>query len=268
MSFFVMTVDVDPPIPSNPNPNIVRDGVLALLKIFDKYTVKATFFVPAVVAEKFPVVMDEIVKKGHEIACHGLKHDQREATLGLEEELRIIRIATETIQSVTGVKPVGFRAPLFNINENCWVALCKNGYLYDSSIVCSPFYGKHKIFFPTKPFTLPVTKTSGNCCLIEIPVSTNPLFPFPLGGTYLRVFGSRWSKAGLKINFLFRNPVVFHIHPKDVDPRTRGRVWWWYRNTRICLKMLEEIINFAQRNGAKFITAYELAIMQDKALEK
>ena len=123
--FLVMTVDVDPPIPSNPNPDIVKDGVLALLKLFDKYAIKATFFVPAVVAEKFPLIINGIVEKGHEVACHGLNHDPKEATLGISEELRIIRTATKIIQSATGVRPVGFRAPLFNVNESCWIALQK-----------------------------------------------------------------------------------------------------------------------------------------------
>jgi len=263
-----MTVDVDPPIPSNPNPDIVEDGVIVLLKLFDKYEIKATFFVPAVVAEKFPTVMNEVVKQGHEMACHGLKHDRKEATLGIGQELRIIRTATKIIQTVTGVRPVGFRAPLFDVNESCWIALQKNDYLYDSSIVCSPFYGNHRVFSPSRPFLLPVPKTSGNHTLFEIPVSTNPLLPFPLGGAFLRIFGSRWCKVGVKLDFLSGNSVVFHIHPKDVDPRTRGRSWWWYRNTGNCMKKLQELIKYVKQCGAKFITAYELARLYEAGILK
>ena len=265
--YFIMTIDVDPPLSYIPNQIIVR-GVIALLNFLNKHAIKATFFVPAVVAEKFPVVMEEIVQQGHEVACHGLKHDKREATLGISEELRIIKTATEIIQSATGLRPVGFRAPLFNVNENCWIALQKNDYVYDSSIVCSPLYGSHKIFFPSKPFPLPVPKTSKNCSLLEIPVSANPFLPFPLGGACMRIFGSRWCKIGVKINFLSRNPVVFYIHPKDVIPRTWGCSWWWYRNTGNCMKMLDEIIKYAERSGAKFITAYELARLSEAEFHK
>ena len=257
--YFVMTVDVDPPIPSNPNPDIIKDGVIKLLRLFDKYAIKATFFVPAVVAEKYPKIIENIVKQRHEVACHGLKHDPKETSLSFYEELCVIKKATEIIQSTAGIRPVGFRAPLFNINENCWKALQKNDYIYDSSVVCLRLYKNHKIFFTSKPFFLPVSEASEKCSLIEIPVSANPFLDYPLGGAYLRIFGSRWTKLGLKINFLFQNIVVFYIHPKDVDPRTKGRSWWWYKNTGNCMKLLEEIIKYAKQKGANFVTAYELA---------
>jgi peptidoglycan/xylan/chitin deacetylase (PgdA/CDA1 family) len=257
-----MTVDVDPPVPSYAR-YVIEDGVVAFLRLFDKYAIKATFFVPAKVAESYPAMMEKIIKQGHEIACHGLEHSRKEATLGLQEELRIIKTATEIIQSTTGVKPVGFRAPLFKVKKNCWIALQKNDYVYDSSIICFRTYGRHKIFFPSKPFLLFACKSNENGDLLEVPVSANPLLPYPLGATYLRIFGSKWSKAGVKINFLLRNPVVFHIHPKDVDPWNKGRLWWgpwWgYRNIQGCIKMVEDIIKYVQRTRAEFVTAYELA---------
>jgi peptidoglycan/xylan/chitin deacetylase (PgdA/CDA1 family) len=257
-----MTVDVDPPIPPSSG-YIIEDGVVAFLKLFDKYAIKATFFVPATVAEKFATIMREIVKQGHEIACHGLQHDPRETTLKLEKELHIIKTATEIIQSATGARPVGFRAPLFKVNKSCWIALQKNDYVYDSSLICFRPYGRHKIFFPSKPFPLFAHKRNENGDLLEVPVSANPLLPYPLGATYLRIFGLKWSKTGVKINFLLQNPLVFHIHPKDVDPWNKGRLWWgpWWghRNIQNCIKMLEGIIKYAQQSGAKFVTAYELA---------
>jgi hypothetical protein len=265
--YFVMTIDVDPPISSIPS-FIVKDGVLSLLNLFDKYAVKATFFVPSVVAEKFPATIKEIVKGRHEVACHGLKHDPWEATLNVDKQIKMIRAATEIIQSIAGLRPVGFRAPLFRINENCWIALQKNSYIYDSSVVCSPFYGSHRIFFPTKPFFLSTPKKNENCGLLEIPVSANPFLPFPLGGFWMRIFGSRWGKIGVKLNFISRTPVVFYIHPKDVVPRIYGRRWYYYRNTNNCMSMLNEIIEYAKQNGAKFLRAYELAkILEAELLE-
>lgn len=257
-----MTVDVDPPTPTNPDPNIIEDGVDVLLELFDNYAIKSTFFVPAVVAEKFPAVMKKIIKQRHEIACHGLRHDKNEAISDLSKQFKIIRAATNIIQSVVGTRPVGYRAPLFRINENCWIALQKNGYVYDSSLLCSILSRVHRTLLPSKPFFLSVHKTKENGTLLEIPISTNLFLPLPLGGAYLRVLGSKWSNIGVKANFLLQNPVVFHIHPKDIDSRTRGRQWWAYRNTSKCIIELEEIIKYAKQNGAKFLKAVELANLE------
>lgn len=250
-----MTVDVDPPF--SPVQNfIIEKGIHIILNLFDKYSVKATFFVPATVAENFPLIMEEIVKRRHEIASHGLKHDPWEATLNLKTQIKIIKMATETIESVTGLRPKGFRAPLFKINRNCWIALEKNGYMYDSSVVCSPLYGEHKLFLGVKPFSL---SGNGSYNLLEIPVSVNPFLPLPLGGAWLRIFGLRWAKIGIKMNFIYQTPVVFYIHPKDVVLGTYNPSWYYYRNIDRCTKMLEEIICYAKRNGTKFMKACELA---------
>jgi hypothetical protein len=254
---FVMTIDVDPSLRSIPS-FVTKKGLNSLLCLLDKYAIKATFFVPSSVAEEFPIKMREVVQRGHEIACHGLKHDPWEATLDADKQTKMIKTATENIQSVTGFRPVGFRAPLFRIKEDCWIALQKNDYVYDSSVVFSPFYRKQKIL-PAKPFLLTTSKVIGNGGLLEIPVSVNPLLPFPLGGAPLRLFGLRWCKVGVKLNFISRAPVVFYIHPKDVVPRTYGRNWSSHLNTFDCLKMVEETIKYAKQSGAKFLRALELS---------
>jgi peptidoglycan/xylan/chitin deacetylase (PgdA/CDA1 family) len=253
-----MTIDVDPPLSYIPSQIIVR-GVSVILDLLDKYEIKSTFFVPAVVAEKFSAVMEEIVKREHEVGCHGLKHDPWEATLNVNKQVRMIETATEIIQSTTGSRPVGFRAPLFRINRNCWIALQKNGYVYDSSVVCSPFFGKPRVLFPEKPFLLQLSRMKNNCGLLEIPVSVNPFLPFPLGGSWMRILGSRWTKIGVKLNFISQTPVIFYTHPRDVIPMRCGRVWYLNRNTTSCMKMLEETIKYAKKSGAKFFKAYELA---------
>jgi peptidoglycan/xylan/chitin deacetylase (PgdA/CDA1 family) len=46
-------------------------GIDRLLKLFDKYNIKATWFTPAHSAESFPQQIRKIIDKGHEIALHG-----------------------------------------------------------------------------------------------------------------------------------------------------------------------------------------------------
>jgi peptidoglycan/xylan/chitin deacetylase (PgdA/CDA1 family) len=255
---FVMTVDMDPPPFSAPNLDIEK-GTTDILKLFGKYHVPATFFIPACVALKFPELIREIKSRGHEIACHGLEHHSNEAVSGFDEQLRTIRKATEEIEKIAGSRPIGFRAPLFRSNAFCGLALHRNNYAYDSSIVSSPFYGNHKARLLSKPFLLSCFDHHAECNLLEIPVSVNPFLPFPLGGAYLRIFGSRWAKLGIITNSILDAPVVFYIHPKDVIYRAEGPFWYSSRNTLNCMRTLEDIILYGERIGTRFMKACELA---------
>jgi len=258
--YFIMTVDADPPFSSKMD-CIIENGLISLLNLFNRHSIKATFFVPAVVAEKFPKLMEKIAQLKHEIACHGLKHEPYEATLSFSEQVRNIKKATEIIEAVTGLKPTGFRAPLFKVNRNCWMALYKNQYVYDSSVVPSPLYGNYKQVFPkSKPYYIPIYNSYRNYGLLEIPVSVNPFLPFPLGGGWVRIFSLNWTKIAIKTNLAFNVPVVFYIHPKDVvDLNICGLPWYFYRNTTKSINILGKIIKYAKQCGAKFVTAYQLA---------
>jgi hypothetical protein len=258
-----MTVDVDPPF--SPLQNfVIENGVISLLDLFDQHSIKATFFVPAVIAKDFPKVANEIVDGRHEIACHGLKHHPEEGILGLNEQLRIIKAATSIIESVTGIKPIGYRAPLFRVNENCWIALRNSNYVYDSSLVGVSYtrYMKHVISLQMQPLCIKIlnfAKTYNNAHLFELPVSINPILPLPLGGGWLRIFGLKWAKIGIKMNFLSKGLVVFYIHPKDIVAiQTPGLFWYNYKNTANGLKMLDNLIKYAKWCNAEFLRACEL----------
>ena len=61
------------------SPNDIQRGIFAtevgvprLLRLFDKYDMKTSFFIPGHSIETFPEVMDKIVEAGHEIGAHGL----------------------------------------------------------------------------------------------------------------------------------------------------------------------------------------------------
>lgn len=265
--YFSITVDVDPPLPPDQD-FIIEEGVTSFLDFFDKNDIKATFFVPGIVAKKFPTIMEEIVKRKHEVACHGFKHHPLEATLSVDKQVKLIRKATEIIEATIGQRPVGFRAPLFKINSNCWIALQRNNYVYDSSVVCSIFYGCFKSPIGTRPFHVN-TKKCQKQSLLEIPVSTNIFPPLPLGGTWFRIFGLKWVEIGVKMNFIFRVPVVFYIHPKDlIRPKLiPGLHWYTYYNISNCMKMLSEMIKFVKREAAEFLRVSDLAKLQKRRHE-
>ena len=53
----------------------VERNTLRLLELFARHDVRITFFVLGWVAERFPALIRELHKAGHEIACHGLTHE-------------------------------------------------------------------------------------------------------------------------------------------------------------------------------------------------
>ena len=52
-----------------------RTRLPRLLDILNKHRVKATFFVPGINAVNHPDIFKEIRRHGHELACHGWKHE-------------------------------------------------------------------------------------------------------------------------------------------------------------------------------------------------
>jgi hypothetical protein len=83
--------------------------------------------------------------------------------------------------------------------------------------------------------------------------------PFPIGGAYIRIFGKKWAKIGVKANFSLKFPLIFYIHPKDIIVRTSGPYWYSYKNTSKCVNFVEETIHYAKKNRAVFIRAVDLA---------
>jgi peptidoglycan/xylan/chitin deacetylase (PgdA/CDA1 family) len=258
MKITVMTVDIDPSPPSCPYSK-AEDGLDLLLELFKKYMVKATFFVTAELTRELKHHLNRILDEKHEIACHGLKHDPKEINLSLKKQIRRIALATRLIENTTGVKPIGFRAPNFKVNNRCLAALQKNGYLYDSSMICSFLYGYNRIFPISKPFILASYEKHAEKPLIEIPVSVNPFWPFPLGGAYLRIFGPKWLKIGAKMTLSFKAPVVLYIHPKDLCGKMRSYYFYTRINVDRCEYFFADILRFLKEHEVVFIRAQELA---------
>ena len=109
-----------------------RIGVPRLLGLLAHLQVPATFFVPGYIAEQHPRMIEAIVAGGHEIGLHGYLHEKL-AYLNEAEEEDILARTIEILTRLTGTRPVGFRAPWFEVNA--WTAdlLLKHGVSYCAS---------------------------------------------------------------------------------------------------------------------------------------
>jgi peptidoglycan-N-acetylglucosamine deacetylase len=130
-------------------------GVPRLLKILAKHGITSTFFVPGYTAVRYPDVIRTIAEAGHEIAHHGYLHEPM-AGLTPEQEAAILDRGSDVLEQVTGVRPTGYRAPMWELNWHSPKLLHDRGFLYDTSLMDADY-----------PYELDV---EGGGTLVEIPI--------------------------------------------------------------------------------------------------
>ena len=68
----------------------IEIGLPRLLDALNRYGIKATFFVPGAIAEKYADALYSVAELGHEIACHGYEHEHM-GVLSREEQYKVIQ---------------------------------------------------------------------------------------------------------------------------------------------------------------------------------
>lgn len=97
-----------------------------VLELLDNYSVKATFFVSAVNAARFPEIIKDIVSRGHSIGNHSLNHNPFLMLTGFNNLYREISIAQEILRK-TGINTLAFRPPAGIVNPKLSPILNKLG---------------------------------------------------------------------------------------------------------------------------------------------
>src|ERR1700741_191644 len=103
-------------------PSRVVANTERLLDLFDQNSTKATFFLVGWVAERFPELVREVHRRGHELACHSFWH-RTVYSLTPEEFRRDTRAAVQAIEQAAGVRVLGYRAPTWSITADSLWAL-------------------------------------------------------------------------------------------------------------------------------------------------
>jgi peptidoglycan-N-acetylglucosamine deacetylase len=235
-----------------------------ILDLFEENNVKATFFVVGYFAEKFPKLIKKIHDRGHEISTHTFSHIDLRKYNKLEIELDLKK-SISVLESLTGEKVLGFRAPFFSIDQNnTWVMeILKKYFVYDSSLfpVKTPLYGlpcaQREIYHPSSS---DLTKNDENEKFIEIPPLTFRMLKYNIpmaGGFYFRFFPNFLLKKAIK-NFNKNNlPAMFFIHPKDLDPempKIKEYGWhYYYGKNNISKKFTDILKNFRFTSAKDFL---------------
>lgn len=111
-----------------------RRGVDRIRAALDAHGAKATFFVPAVAALLHADEQRALADDGHEIGIHGWIHELN-ATLGEAQERDLMLRSADTLERITGRRPVGMRTPSWDYSPTTLQIACEMGLLYDSSLM-------------------------------------------------------------------------------------------------------------------------------------
>ena len=219
-----------------------------VLKVLEELNIKITFFIVGQDAafEKNHSMLKSLADAGHEIANHSFKHETW-LHLYTKEEMKIeIDKAHDVIKEVTGKDAIGFRGPGFSWSKTLLEVLGEKGYSYDASTlptVIGPLarlyyfrtsnlskqekkdrkeiFGKFSDGFrKLNPYYWKL-KNGGK--LLELPVTTMPLFRIPFHLSYLLYISN--ISVGLMMAYLYcaiylckltRTEPSFLLHPLDL----------------------------------------------------
>ncbi len=219
-----------------------------VLDALDKLEIKITFFIVGQDAaiEKNRCILRSIVERGHEVGNHSFHHESWLKTYSkdkIEEEIERAEVA---ILTATGKRTNMFRGPGFSWSFDLLQVLQKRNYIFDASILptyISPImrqyyfwnsklskeekesrkelFGSFKEgFYPLKPYTW---NFRNNKTLLEIPVTTMPVFKIPFHQSYLLYISNvslGLMKLYLKFSILMckltKTSPSYLLHPLDL----------------------------------------------------
>jgi len=226
----IFTVDVEDwfhilDLPSAPGieqwdhlPSRLEGNFLRLLDLLEESGSFSTCFFLGWVARRFPHLVREAARRGHEVASHGYAHRlayQMTPTDFYEDALKARRV----IEDAAGCPVYGYRAAGFSLTSRTpWLheKLVEAGYLYDSSVF--PARRNHGGWTEAELKPGWVRTPAGE--IAEFPVTVVPLL-----GTRVCLFGGgylRLAPLGLIARMARRvlregRPVIFYLHPREID---------------------------------------------------
>jgi len=112
-----------------------RTGVPRILRLFEKYAVPSTWFIPGYTITHHTDVVKMIQASGCELGAHGNVHEPPHLLNGPDDERRVLQEQLAIFQNLLGVRPVGYRAPGASLTVHSPALLKEAGFLYHSNLM-------------------------------------------------------------------------------------------------------------------------------------
>ncbi len=112
----------------------VLEGLPRILDLLRGSAIRASFFVPAWVAERYPEAVAAIAAAGHEVGSHGDVHE-RVTELDAAQEEKVLRRSLEVLARAAGRRPAGYRAPAWQLSERTLALVARHGFEYSSNMM-------------------------------------------------------------------------------------------------------------------------------------
>ena len=218
-----------------------RQGVPRVRRLLERHGIRATFFVPAVVARLYPDEQRAVAADGHEVGIHGWIHE-RNSILPPEAERELQLRSADVLEEVTGVRPVGIRTPSWDFSQHTLAISREMGLLYDSSLMADDEpYEIVEDGEPTGMVELPVEWIRDDAVYWNMD-RFSALRPYTPPSGVLEVFKAEFDGA-----YEERGLFLLTMHPHFIGHRSRIRV-------------LEELVGYIEgHEGVWFATHAEVA---------
>ena len=216
----------------------VVEGLPRILDALDREGVPTTCFCTGQVAERYPDRVRDLIRRQHELGCHGHTHRPFDS-LSRDAASEEITTSSGILRSF-GAAVTSFRAPNLRF-PNAYLGLLEDGgYLVDSS------QAKYKSAYYSSRASTRLRR-----------------FAASMTSSVLRL--PRWVRDPVLLSL--SSPVVLFVHPWEfVDlTRERLRIDCRFRTGEPALRAVLEVIALFRSRGARFVRMRELG---DRALKR
>ncbi|MHB8687302.1 MAG: polysaccharide deacetylase family protein [Candidatus Dormibacteria bacterium] len=194
-------------------------GTPRLLKLFDRYKIQTSWFIPGHSIDTFPTQMKMVADAGHEIGAHGYSHENPISMTARQEEDVLLR-SIDRITELSGRPPRGYVAPWWEMSNVTANLLLKHGFRYDHSQGYNDF----------EPF---YARVGDSWTKIDYSQSADTWMKPLVRGKEIDLveIGANWYVDDLPPMMFIKKSPNSHgfVNPRDIEQMWRDEFDWVYR---------------------------------------